>query len=93
LYFWFEKEIVILGNKDNFKKRMIYRGMILRFLALSEKSYLNYKSSMKQFSNKELRDNRNISTEKRKEYKMRFEHCLDLVKVVFGITATIVSTP
>lgn len=45
-------------RKDNFKKRMIYRGMVLRFLALSEKSYLNYKTSMKQFSNKELRDNR-----------------------------------
>jgi uncharacterized protein with ParB-like and HNH nuclease domain len=76
-----------LIQKDNFKKRMIYRGMILRFLALSEKSYLNYKSSMKQFSNKELRDNRNLSIEKRKEYKSRFEHCLDLVKVVFGTNA------
>ena len=76
-----------LIQKDNFKKRMIYRGMALRFLALSEKSYLNYKSSMKQFSNKELRDNRNLSTEKRKEYKSRFEHCLDLVKVVFGTNA------
>ncbi len=76
-----------LIQKDNFKKRMIYRGMILRFLALSEKSYLNYKSSMKQFSNKELRDNRNLSEEKRKEYKSRFEHCLDLVKVVFGKNA------
>ncbi len=76
-----------LIQKDNFKKRMIYRGMILRFLALSEKSYLNYKSSMKQFSNKELRDNRNLSAEKRKEYKSRFEHCLDLVKVVFGTNA------
>jgi uncharacterized protein with ParB-like and HNH nuclease domain len=76
-----------LIQKDNFKKRMIYRGMILRFLALSEKSYLNYKSSMKQFSNKELRDNRNLSAEKRKEYKLRFEHCLDLVKVVFGTNA------
>jgi uncharacterized protein with ParB-like and HNH nuclease domain len=50
-----------LVKKDNSKKRMIYRGMILRFLALSEKSYLNYKSSMKQFSNKELRDNRDIA--------------------------------
>jgi len=76
-----------LIQKDNFKKRMLYRGMILRFLALSEKSYLNYKSSMKQFSNKELRDNRNLSIEKRKEYKARFEHCLDLVKIVFGSTA------
>ena len=76
-----------LVKKDNFKKRMIYRGMILRFFALSEKSYLNYKASMKQFSNKELRDNRNISSDKVKEYKNRFEHCLDLVKIVFGENA------
>ncbi len=74
----------VLVRKDNFKKRMIYRGMILRFFALSEKSYLNYKSSMKQFSNKELRDNKDLSTSKEKEYRNRFEHCLDLVKVVFG---------
>lgn len=74
----------VLVRKDNFKKRMIYRGMILRFFALSEKSYLNYKSSMKQFSNKELRDNKDLSASKEKEYRNRFEHCLDLVKVVFG---------
>ena len=73
-----------LVKKDNFKKRMIYRGMILRFFALSEKSYINYKSSMKQFSNKELRENKDLSPNKVKEYKARFEHCLDLVKVVFG---------
>ena len=73
-----------LVRKDNFKKRMIYRGMLLRFFALSEKSYLNYKSSMKQFSNKELRDNKDLSASKEKEYRNRFEHCLDLVKLVFG---------
>lgn len=74
-------------SKDNFKKRMIYRGMILRFLALSERSYLNYKSSMKQFCNKELRDNRVLSPEKKDDFKNRFEHCIDLVNVVFGSTA------
>ena len=73
-----------LVKKDNFKNRMIYRGMILRFFALSEKSYLNYVPSMKQFCNKELRDNRNLSEEKMKEYKNRFHDCLDMVKVVFG---------
>ena len=73
-----------LVKKDNFKNRMIYRGMILRFFALSEKSYLNYVPSMKQFCNKELRDNRNLSEEKIKEYKNRFLDCLDMVKVVFG---------
>jgi hypothetical protein len=76
-----------LVRKDNFRKRMIYRGMILRFFAFSEKSYLNYKPSMKQFCNKELRDNRNMGTEKINEYKERFIKCLDLVKTVFGDNA------
>jgi len=74
-------------QKENFKKKMIYRGMILRFLALSEKSYLNYQPSMKQFCNKELRDNRHLTDEKSDEYRKRFLHCIDLVKVVFGSTA------
>jgi hypothetical protein len=74
-------------QKDNYKKRMIYRGMILRFFAISEKSHLNYQPSMKQFCNKELRDNRYLSTEKAKEYRTKFHDCIDLVKVVFGETA------
>jgi hypothetical protein len=74
-------------QKDNYKKRMIYRGMILRFFALSEKSHLNYQPSMKQFCNKELRDNRFLSDDKAKEYRNRFNDCIDLVKVVFGETA------
>ncbi len=76
-----------LVRKANFKTRMVYRGMILRFLAISEKSYLNYKANMKQFCNKELRDNRNLANEKANEYKKRFEHCLDLVKTVYGKNA------
>ena len=73
-----------LVRKENFKNRMMYRGMILRFFALAEKSYINYKSPMKQFCNKELRDNRDLSDEKSAEYKNRFEHCVNLVKNVFG---------
>lgn len=76
-----------LVKKDNYKKRMIYRGMILRFFALSEKTYINYKPSMKQFCNKELRDNRDFPSQKVKEYTDRFNHVVDLVKVVFGDTA------
>lgn len=74
-------------QKDNYKTRMIYRGMILRFFALTERSHLNYKPSMKQFCNKELRDNRFLTDEKAKEYRNRFLDCIDLVKVVFGTTA------
>lgn len=76
-----------LLQNENAKKRMLYRSMILRFFALSEKSYLNYKPSMKQFCNKELRDNQNLGKEKQREYKERFNHCIDLVKIVFGRNA------
>ena len=74
-------------RKPNFKTRMLYRGMVLRFIALSEKTYLNYKPSMKQFCNKELRNNRNLLEETAKEYKSRFEKCIDLCYTIFGINA------
>ncbi|MBT2728570.1 DUF262 domain-containing protein [Bacillus sp. ISL-75] len=74
-------------KKDNFKKRMIYRGMLLRFFALSEKTYINYKPSVKQFCNKELRDNQFMNNEKRKEYEDRFKKCIELVSIVFGDNA------
>lgn len=54
---------------------------------MTEKSHLNYKPSIKQFCNKELRDNRFLSEEKEKEYRIRFTHCVDLVKTVFGKNA------
>lgn len=76
-----------LVDKENYKKRMGYRGMILRFFALTERSYLNYQPSIKQFCNKELREKRYLSEEKASEYRQRFLHCLDLVKIVFGKTA------
>lgn len=76
-----------LVRNENWKKRMIYRGMILRFLSLSEKSYHNYKASMKQFCNKELRENRNLDVKKAKDYEQRFKKSLDLVKIVFGDNA------
>lgn len=81
-----EKDIVFhtLVNKASFRKRMIYRGMILRFFAITEKSYLNYRSSMKQFCNKELRDNRNMVIAKQQEYKDSFNKCCELTRIVFG---------
>lgn len=73
-----------LVRNDNYKRRMIYRGMFLRFFAFAERTYLNYKPSMKQFLNKELRDNLNISDEKAREYKEKFKEALELVRIVFG---------
>lgn len=73
-----------LVRNDRYKNRMIYRGMFLRFFAFSEKTYLNYSASMKQFLNKELRDNQNLSDTKANEYRKRFKHCVELVKMTFG---------
>jgi hypothetical protein len=72
-----------LIRKDEMRKRMKYRGVVLEFFGISEKTLL-YTSPMKQFCNKELRDNRYMAIEKQKEYEERFYHCLDLVNTVFG---------
>jgi hypothetical protein len=72
-----------LIRKDEMKKRMKYLGIVAEFFAVSEKTLL-YTSPMKQFCNKELRDNRFMTKEKQKEYEDRFYHCLDLVNIVFG---------
>jgi hypothetical protein len=72
-----------LVRKDEMKKRMKYIGLVSEFFAVSEKTLL-YTSPMKQFCNKELRDNRFMTKEKQKEYEDRFYHCLDLVNTVFG---------
>ena len=76
-----------LVRKPNYKIRMWYRGMILRFLALSEKTYINYRPSMKQFCNKELRERQYMSQEKIKEYRIRFRKSVDLCQTVFGENA------
>lgn len=73
-----------LVNQAEKKNRFIYRGLILRFLAMSERSYLNFKPSMKQFCNRELRDNQKLGEAKAKEYRARFEKCVELVWQVFG---------
>lgn len=66
---------------------MLYRGMILRFFAFYEKSYLNYVPSMKTFCNKHLKDFRNMSKEKRAEYTKVFKETIDKVNYVFGENA------
>lgn len=78
------KDFNNLINKPNFKNRMLYRGMILRFLAFYERTYLNYKPSMKQFCNNFLEENRHLSKEKADKYRQVFKDTLSLVNSVFG---------
>lgn len=74
-------------NKPNFKNRMIYRGMILRFFAFKERTYLNYKPSMKTFCNKHIKEFRNMTPEKVAEYRELFKETVDKVYTIFGENA------
>lgn len=77
----------MIVNKQNFKNRMLYRGMILRFFALYERSYLNYKPSMKQFCNKHLKEYRYMEIDKANEYRNLFKDTVDKINMIFGENA------
>lgn len=74
-------------NKPNFKNRMLYKGMILRFFAFYEKTYLNYKPSMKQFCNKHIKRFRNMDDEQIAEYRQIFKDTISSIYSVFGENA------
>jgi len=78
------KDFQLLLNRPQFHKRMIDRGMVLRFLTFWNKTYLKYKPPIKQFLNHELNENRYISSEKSSEYKNKFLQTIEMSKVVFG---------
>lgn len=82
-----DKVFESLVRKSSFKNRMIYRGMILRFFALSGQNIGFYRPSMKKYCNKELRECQNMSKNKADEYRKRFRKCVDLCKSVFGENA------
>jgi hypothetical protein len=73
-----------LLNRKQFRKRMLDRGMILRFLAFYNRTYLKYKPSIKQFLNNELEENENLEVKKEQEYKNKFSHAVEMTNIVFG---------
>lgn len=73
--------------KPNFKNRMLYRGMILRFFAFYDKSYLNYKPNMKQFCNKHMKIFRNMDEEMIQEYRKVFKDTISSIYSIFGTNA------
>lgn len=74
-------------DKPNYKKRMFYRGMILRFFAFYEQTYLKYKPSMKTFCNKHLKTLRYMDENKQAEYEHVFKDTVSMVYSVFGKNA------
>ena len=75
--------LFLLGLKEP-HKRMYDRELVLHFLAFYNQTYLKYKPPMKQFLNKEMENNKNISDEKMKELRKVFKETVSLVKSVFG---------
>lgn len=73
--------------KPNFKNRMLYRGMILRFFAFYENSYLNYKPNMKQFCNKHIKKFRNMDDDMIEDYRKIFKDTISSVYSIFGTNA------
>lgn len=71
------------------KKRMKYRGMILRFFSLANKTHLHYKPSMKQFCNNCLVEFKggNMTSKVKNEYRKQFLKVVDVVYTVFGTKA------
>ena len=75
--------LLLLGLKEP-HKRMYDRELVLHFLAFYNQTYLKYKPPMKQFLNREMENNRNISEEKIKELRRAFKETVSMVKSVFG---------
>jgi len=75
--------LFLLGLKEP-HKRMYDRELVLHFLAFYNQTYLKYKPSMKQFLNREMENNRNVSEEKIKELRQIFKETVSMVKSVFG---------
>lgn len=72
---------IAITNKD--KERMKDREMILRFIALYS-SYNRYGSSLKQFLNRFMEENKNASLQQINEFRAVFKKSLALTKLVFG---------
>jgi hypothetical protein len=72
-------------NKDLYGHSVPLPEDVVGYLDQCHKSAVGADDSSEGYRrNKELRDNIDLSPTKVKEYKAKFEHCLDLVKVVFG---------
>ncbi len=85
-----------LANNSDFKtcinvkqinKRMLDRGLILRFLAFYERTHHKCQYGLKRFLNEFMETYRNAKVEKIEEYRRVFEKCMRASLTVFGKSA------
>lgn len=73
---------ILLGSKEH--NRMQDVELVLRFFTLYDRSYLKYKSPMKNFLSTFMIDYRNIDINKVNEFNKAFKNSVNIVKTVFG---------
>lgn len=78
--------LFVLGWKKP-DKRMRDIELVLRFFAFDRATYLNYRSPMKAFLNKEMDQCRFLNQGGRAEKRARFKNAVSLAKTVFGTNA------
>jgi hypothetical protein len=81
------RDFLQLLGLDEPQKRMQQREMVLHFLAFYNQTYTKYRPPMKQFLNKEMEENKNITEEKLNEAHQAFKDAISLAKTVFGTKA------
>lgn len=79
-----EKDYLELLGLDEPHARMQDIELVLRFLAFYHSSFLEYRSPMKQFLNKEMEKRRNISENDATELEKVFKQSISLMKSIFG---------
>lgn len=71
-------------NTKNIQRRMLDRGLVLRFLAFYERHYTKAQSGLKQFLNDFLDTYRNAKSEKLLEFEKVFNKSMKATKTIFG---------
>ena len=79
-----DKDFLFLLGLKAPHKRMSDRELVLHFLAFYNQTYLKYKPPMKQFLNREMENNKNISEDKINELRRVFKETVSMVKSVLG---------
>ena len=79
----FEDFQYILDN-PNLHTRMLDTELILRFFAFHHKTYLKYKSPMKQFLNDEIGQHKHLTQNEIEELRTLFKNSVELIKIIFS---------
>ena len=78
------KDFQYILDNSNYHTRMLDAELILRFFAFYHKTYLKYKSPMKQFLNNEIELHKQLTQEEIEELQSVFRNSVELIKTIFG---------